>query len=52
MGYNTPCSPEFAYIRETIRCIEGLGVSAKEKDQIYRGNAASLLNLSKAMQTV
>jgi aminocarboxymuconate-semialdehyde decarboxylase len=39
------------YIRETIRCIEGLNVSAAHKDQIYRGNAAGLLNLSKSMQT-
>jgi uncharacterized protein len=34
------------YIRETIRCIEGLNLKPEEKDQIYRGNAERLLNLS------
>ena len=36
------------YIRETIRCIESLGLKPEEKDQIYRGNAERLLNLSQA----
>jgi predicted TIM-barrel fold metal-dependent hydrolase len=36
------------YIRETIRCIDALPVNDKEKQQIYRGNAERLLNLSKA----
>jgi len=35
------------YIRETIRCIETLPISNEQKDQIYRGNAERLLNLSK-----
>jgi aminocarboxymuconate-semialdehyde decarboxylase len=34
------------YIRETIRCIEGLGLNADQKDQIYRGNAERLLKMS------
>ena len=33
------------YIRETIRCIEGLDIPAKEKEQIYSGNARRLLRL-------
>jgi predicted TIM-barrel fold metal-dependent hydrolase len=33
------------YIRETIRCIESLDISAKEKEQIYSGNARRLLRL-------
>jgi len=39
------------YIRETIRCIEGLPLDTRQKDQVYRGNAERLLNLSKVMQT-
>jgi predicted TIM-barrel fold metal-dependent hydrolase len=39
------------YIRETIRCVEGLGLNAAQKDQIYRGNADRLLNLSAAVKT-
>ena len=34
------------YIRETIRCIEGLNLEAEQKDQIYRGNAERLLKMS------
>jgi aminocarboxymuconate-semialdehyde decarboxylase len=34
------------YIRETIRCIEGLGLNADQKNQIYRGNAERLLKMS------
>jgi uncharacterized protein len=34
------------YIRETIRCIEGLNLKPEEKDQIYRGNAERLLKMS------
>jgi aminocarboxymuconate-semialdehyde decarboxylase len=33
------------YIRETIRVIESLGLSAADKDKIYRGNAERLLKL-------
>jgi predicted TIM-barrel fold metal-dependent hydrolase len=33
------------YIRETIRVIESLGLTADEKDRIYRRNAERLLNL-------
>jgi predicted TIM-barrel fold metal-dependent hydrolase len=34
------------YIRETIRCIEGLSLKPEEKNQIYRGNAERLLKMS------
>jgi aminocarboxymuconate-semialdehyde decarboxylase len=34
------------YIRETIRVIEGLNITADQKDQIYRRNANKLLGLS------
>jgi uncharacterized protein len=34
------------YIRETIRCIEGLNLKPEEKDRIYRGNAERLLKMS------
>ena len=34
------------YIRETIRVIESLNLSADEKDRIYRRNAETLLKLS------
>ena len=30
------------YIRETIRCIEGLDISAADKQKIYEGNARRL----------
>jgi len=33
------------YMRETIRVIEGLGLSQADRDAIYFGNAARLLNL-------
>ena len=33
------------YARETIRIIEGLGLSASDKDKIYRGNAEKLLKI-------
>jgi aminocarboxymuconate-semialdehyde decarboxylase len=33
------------YVRETIRVIESLGLSADEKDRIYRRNAEKLLGL-------
>jgi predicted TIM-barrel fold metal-dependent hydrolase len=33
------------YIRETIRCVESLPISAADKDQIYRGNAERLLGM-------
>ncbi len=34
------------YIRETIRVIEGLGLTTAQKDQIYRGNAERFMKLS------
>jgi aminocarboxymuconate-semialdehyde decarboxylase len=34
------------YIRETIRCIEGLDISAADKQKIYEGNARRLLKLT------
>jgi uncharacterized protein len=40
------------YIRETIRCIEGLGLKPEQKDQIYRGNAERLLKMSQVARTV
>ena len=33
------------YIRETIAAIESVGLTAGEKDRIYRGNALRLLNM-------
>ncbi len=43
---DTPFEPTPGlYLRETIRVIESLGLTADEKDRIYRGNAARLLNL-------
>ena len=35
------------YIRETIRCIEGLDISAADKQKIYEGNARRLLKLTR-----
>ena len=35
------------YIRETIRCIEALGLSEADKQRIYAGNARRLLRLEK-----
>jgi uncharacterized protein len=40
------------YIRETIRCIEGLNLKSEQKDQIYRGNAERLLNMSQVAKVV
>ena len=34
------------FIRETIRCIEGLDISAADKEKIYSGNARRLLKLT------
>jgi aminocarboxymuconate-semialdehyde decarboxylase len=43
---DTPFEPEPGlYIRETIKVIESLDLSAEQKDQIFRGNAAKLLRL-------
>ncbi|MBV9506349.1 MAG: amidohydrolase [Acidobacteriia bacterium] len=39
------------YIRETIRCIDGLKLSAEQTDQIYRGNAERLLHMSHSAKT-
>ncbi len=33
------------YARETIRCLEDLGLSAADKEKIYQGNAEKLLKL-------
>jgi uncharacterized protein len=44
---DTPFEPTPGlYIRETIQLIESLDLTAAQKDQIYRGNAARLLKLS------
>jgi len=43
---DTPFEPKPGlYIRETIRVIENLGLTADEKERIYRRNAERLLNL-------
>jgi predicted TIM-barrel fold metal-dependent hydrolase len=43
---DTPFEPTPGlYIRETIRVIEDLGLTADEKDRIYHGNATRLLKL-------
>jgi len=43
---DTPFEPTPGlYIRETIKVIESLDITAAQKDQIYRGNAARLLKL-------
>ncbi len=43
---DTPFEPTpGVYIRETIRVIESLGLSAADKQKIYNGNAQKLLNL-------
>jgi len=34
------------YARETIRCVEALGLAPEQKEQIYRGNAEKLLKIS------
>ncbi|MBV8905295.1 MAG: amidohydrolase [Acidobacteriia bacterium] len=39
------------YIRETIRCIEGLGLNADDKQKIYQGNAERLLNMSQVAKS-
>lgn len=33
------------YMRETIRCIEGLGLPPEDKERIYRGNAERLMGM-------
>lgn len=44
---DTPFEPEPGlYIRETIRVLESLNLTADEKDRIYRRNAERLLKLS------
>jgi len=45
---DSPFDPEKGpmYIRETIRVIDALDISAADRDQIYRGNATKLLKLS------
>ena len=40
-----PFEPEPGmYIRETIEAIDSLGLSAEDRDKIYRGNAEKLLS--------
>src|SRR5205807_3431361 len=36
------------YARETIRCVEALGLAKEQKEKIYRGNAEKLLKLKSA----
>jgi predicted TIM-barrel fold metal-dependent hydrolase len=46
---DTPFEPSPGiFIRETIRAIESLGLSQRDKDKIYRGNAERLLKLGPA----
>lgn len=40
------CPEPGLYIRETIRVIEDLELTAREREQIYRGNAERLLKLA------
>jgi aminocarboxymuconate-semialdehyde decarboxylase len=42
------CPEPGLYIRETIRVIEELNLTAREREQIYRGNAERLLKLAPA----
>ena len=51
----SPPTPPFEpspglYIRETIRCIEALDITADDKDKIYRRNALRLLNMESKTQ--
>ncbi len=39
------------YIRETIRCIEALEITAEEKHKIYQGNAERLLGVAQSVAT-
>lgn len=45
---DSPFDPEKGpmYIRETIKIIDGLDISAADREKIYRGNAERLLNRS------
>jgi aminocarboxymuconate-semialdehyde decarboxylase len=45
---DAPFDPEKGpgYIRETIRVIDGLDISAGDRDRIYRRNAEKLLKIS------
>jgi len=38
------------YIRETIRIIDALDLTAPQREQIYRGNALNFLKPAKALQ--
>jgi aminocarboxymuconate-semialdehyde decarboxylase len=44
---DAPFDPEGGpmYIRETIRCIEALGISSDDREEIYYGNACRLLGI-------
>ena len=47
---DTPFEPApGVYIRETIGVIEALGLSAEEKDRIYRRNAERMLSRSRSV---
>jgi uncharacterized protein len=47
---DSPFDPEKGpgYIRETIRCIEELPISAQDRAKIYEGNARKMLRLKLA----
>ena len=47
---DTPFDPEKGpgYIRETIRCVEGVEMSAADRHKIYEGNARKLMRLKLA----
>ena len=47
---DSPFDPEKGpgYIRETIRCVEGVEMSAEDRHKIYEGNARKLLRLKLA----
>ena len=47
---DSPFDPEKGpgYIRETIRCVEELPISAEDRKKIYEGNARKMLRLKLA----
>jgi predicted TIM-barrel fold metal-dependent hydrolase len=40
------------YIRETIRILDAMDITAAQREQIYRGNALKFLKPSKALSAV
>jgi predicted TIM-barrel fold metal-dependent hydrolase len=50
LGTNYPYGPEDGclLVKNSLKAIEGLGLSKEEKDQILGGNAASILGLGAA----